>query len=87
MADYDNTFTSGDQQGQASMKIAKPDLSIGDNIRYISHATGFGESGSGWVKQTGCENNPTPQEPCVTDPYFSFMFEIVNSGTETVGTF
>jgi len=87
LADYDNTFTSGDPEGQASMKIAKPDLSIGDNVRYISHATGFGESGSGWVKQTGCENNPTPQEPCVTDPYFSFMFEIVNSGTETVGTF
>ncbi len=76
-SDYDNTFTSGDSDGQATMVIAKPDLSIGSDVRYISHATGFGESGVGWVKKTGGSD----------DPYFSFMFEVVNSGTETVGSF
>ena len=76
-SDYDNTFTSGDSDGQATMIIAKPDLSIGSDVRYISHATGFGESGVGWVKKTGGDD----------DPYFSFMFEVVNSGTETVGSF
>ena len=76
-SDYDNTFTSGDSDGQATMIIAKPDLSIGSDVRYISHATGFGESGVGWVKKTGGED----------DPYFSFMFEVLNSGTETVGSF
>ena len=75
-SDYDNTFTSGDSDGQATMIIAKPDLSIGSDVRYISHATGWGESGVGWEKKTGEE-----------DPYFSFMFEVMNSGTETVGTF
>ena len=74
-SDYDNTFTSGDSDGQATMIIAKPDLSIGSDVRYISHATGFGESGVGWVKKTG------------GDEYFSFMFEVINSGTETVGSF
>ena len=74
-SDYDNTFTSGDSDGQATMIIAKPDLSIGSDVRYTSHATGFGESGVGWVKMTG------------DDEYFSFMFEVVNSGTETVGSF
>ena len=76
-SDYDNTFTSGDSDGQATMIIAKPDLSIGSDVRYISHATGFGESGVGWVKKTGGDD----------DPYFSFMFEVINSGTETVGSF
>jgi hypothetical protein len=76
-SDYDNTFTSGDSDGQATMVIAKPDLSIGSDLRYISHATGFGESGVGWIKKTGGSD----------DPYFSFMFEVVNSGTETVGSF
>ena len=75
-SDYDDTFTSGDSDGQATMIIAKPDLSIGSDVRYISHATGWGESGVGWEKKTGGE-----------DPYFSFMFEVMNSGTETVGTF
>ena len=76
-ADYDTTFTSGDSDGQATMIIAKPDLSIGSDVRYISHATGWGESGGvGWEKKTGDG-----------DPYFSFMFEVLNSGTETVGTF
>jgi len=76
-SDYDNTFTSGDSDGQATMIIAKPDLSIGSDVRYISHATGWGESGVGWEKKTGGGE----------DPYFSFMFEVLNSGTETVGTF
>jgi hypothetical protein len=73
-SDYDNTFTSGDSDGQATMIIAKPDLLFGD-VRYTSHATGFGESGVGWVKKTG------------GDPYFSFMFEVLNTGTESVGSF
>jgi hypothetical protein len=60
------------------MIIAKPDLSIGWDIRYTSHATGEGQSGSGWVKKT-CGGGD--------DAYFSFMFEVLNSGTETVGTF
>jgi hypothetical protein len=85
-SDYDNTFTSGDSDGQATMIIAKPDLSIGSNVRYISHATGWGESGVGWEKKTGCEGT-TSGNDCVNDPYFSFMFEVLNSGTETVGTF
>ncbi len=75
-SDYDNTFTSGDSDGQATMIIAKPDLLIGNDVRYISHATGWGESGVGWEKHTGED-----------DPYFSFMFEVLNAGTETVGTF
>ena len=86
-SDYDNTFTSGDSDGQATMIIAKPDLSIGSDVRYISHATGYGESGAGWVKKTGCENNPAGLEECVTDEYFRFMFQVENTGTETVGTF
>ena len=76
-SDYDNTFTSGDSDGQATMVIAKPDLTIGSDVRFISHATGWGESGAGWEKKTGGGE----------DPYFSFMFEVLNSGTETVGTF
>ena len=83
--DYDNTFTSGDSDGQATMIIAKPDLSIGSDVRYVSHATGFGESGQGWVKMTGCTSGSG--DDCENDPYFSFMLEVINSGTETVGTF
>ena len=86
-SDYGNTFTSGDSDGQATMIIAKPDLSIGSDVRYISHATGFGESGAGWVKKTGCENNPAGNTPCENDEYFRFMFQVENTGTETVGTF
>ncbi|OIR21726.1 MAG: hypothetical protein BEU01_00185 [Marine Group III euryarchaeote CG-Epi4] len=86
-SDYDNTFTSGDSDGQATMIIAKPDLSIGSDVRYISHATGYGESGAGWVKKTGCVNNPAANNPCETDEYFRFMFQVENTGTETVGTF
>jgi len=86
-SDYDNTFTSGDSDGQATMIIARPDLSIGDDVRYISHATGFGESGAGWVKKTGCENNPSGKTECVEDNFFRFMFQVENTGTETVGTF
>ena len=86
-SDYDNTFTSGDSDGQATMIIAKPDLSIGSDVRYISHATGYGESGAGWVKKTGCVNNPAGNNPCETDEYFRFMFQVENTGTETVGTF
>jgi hypothetical protein len=86
-SDYDNTFTSGDSDGQATMIIAKPDLSIGSDVRYISHATGFGESGAGWVKKTGCVNNPSGNAPCENDEYFRFMFQVENTGTETVGTF
>ena len=71
-SDYDNTFTSGDSDGQATMIIARPDLSIGDDVRYISHATGFGESGAGWVKKTGCENNPSGKTECVEDNFFRF---------------
>jgi len=85
-SDYDGTFTAGAQEGQATMKIAKPDLSIGDS-QYTSHATGYGESGTGWVKQSGCTNNPTASVECEVDNYFRFMFEVVNSGTESVGTF
>ncbi|SVA83810.1 uncharacterized protein METZ01_LOCUS136664, partial [marine metagenome] len=69
-SDYDNTYTSGDSDGQATMIISKPDLSIGDNVRYISHATGWSESGVGWVKHSGGD-----------DPYFTFMFEVLNPGT------
>ena len=86
-SDYDNTFTSGDSDGQATMIIAKPDLSIGSDVRYISHATGYGESGAGWVKKTGCVNNPAGNNPCEKDEYFRFMFQVENTGTETVGTF
>mgnify|MGYP003325534449 FL=1 len=78
-ADYDNTFTScdGADHCTASMNIEKPDLQIGSDVRYIAAATGFGEQGSGWIKQTGGDD----------DPYFSFMFEVLNDGTETVGSF
>jgi len=85
-SDYDNTFTSGDSDGQATMIISKPDLSLGADVRYISHATGWGESGVGWVKKSGC-NAATTGDNCVEDNYFHFMFEVLNSGTETVGSF
>jgi len=85
-SDYDNTFTTGDSDGQATMIISKPDLSIGSDVRYISHATGWGESGVGWVKKSGCVGTATGDD-CVDDEYFHFMFEVINSGTETVGSF
>ena len=85
-SDYDNTFTTGDSDGQATMIISKPDLSIGSDVRYISHATGWGESGIGWVKKSGCQGTGTGDD-CVDDEYFHFMFEVINSGTETVGSF
>jgi len=85
-SDYDNTFTTSDSDGQATMIISKPDLSIGSDVRYISHATGWGESGIGWVKKSGCEGTATGDD-CVDDEYFHFMFEVINSGTETVGSF
>ncbi len=79
--DYDGTFTTGDSDGQATMIIAKPDLSINnEDVRYISHATGYGEGTSGWTKKTGGSGDDA-------DPYFSFMFQVENTGTETVGTF
>jgi len=76
-SDYDNTFASGDSDGQATLVIAKPDLLIGE-VRYTSHATGYSQSGQGWVKNSCGEEE---------DPYFSFMVEVLNTGTETVGTF
>ena len=86
-SDYDNTFTELDSDGQATMIIARPDLSIDtDTVKYTSHATGYGESGVGWVKKSGCEGSATGIN-CVEDPYFSFMFQVLNSGTETVGSF
>ena len=66
------------------MIIAKPDLSIGSDVRYTSHATGYGESGIGWEKKTGTWPHSQQWD---TDRYFHFMFEVVNSGTETVGSF
>ena len=77
-SDYDNTFTSGDSDGQATMIIAKPELSIGSDVRYISHATGYPQSGQGWVKNS-CGGDD--------DPYFSFMLQVENTGAETVGIF
>jgi hypothetical protein len=79
-SDYEDTFTSGDSDGQATLVISKPDLSIGDDVRYISHATGYGSSGVGWEKKTGGSGDDA-------DPYFSFMFQVLNTGTETVGNF
>ena len=79
-SDYEDTFTSGDSDGQATLVISKPDLSIGDDVRYISHATGYGSSGIGWEKKTGGSGDDA-------DPYFSFMFQVLNTGTETVGNF
>jgi hypothetical protein len=52
------------------------DQKAGSDVRYIAAATGYGEQGTGWTKQTGDG-----------DPYFSFMFEVLNDGTETVGSF
>ena len=75
--DYDNTFTSNDPNGQASLVIPKPELSIG-NFAFTSHATGASQSGQGWVKNSCVKNE---------GPYFSFMAEVLNTGTETVGTF
>jgi len=79
-SDYEETFTTGDSDGQATMIIAKPDLSIGSDVRYITQATGYGEGTSGWTKKTGGTGDDA-------DPYFSFMFQVENTGTETVGTF
>jgi len=76
-SDYHNTFTTEDLDGQATMVIAKPDILIG-NFWYTSHATGSGKTGQGWVKNS-CGG--------VEDPYFKFIVEIINTGTETVGTF
>jgi hypothetical protein len=81
-SDYDDTFTSGDSDGQATLVISKPDLSFGEDVRYISHATGYGSSGIGWEKTTGVGNGTGD-----SDPYFSFMFQVINTGTETVGNF
>ncbi|HIF37227.1 MAG TPA: hypothetical protein EYQ70_02305 [Marine Group III euryarchaeote] len=78
--DYENTFTSGDSDGQATLVISRPDLSIGEDIRYISHATGWGSSNIGWEKKSGGSGDDA-------DPYFSFMFQVINTGTETVGSF
>ena len=80
-SDYDDTFTSGDSDGQATLVISKPDLSLGEDVRYISHATGYGSSGVGWEKKTGGNDSAD------SDPYFSFMFQVINTGTETVGDF
>ena len=79
-ADYENTFTSGDSDGQATLVISRPDLSIGEDVRYISHATGYGSSNIGWEKKSGGSGDDA-------DPYFSFMFQVINTGTETVGSF
>jgi hypothetical protein len=78
--DYENTFTSGDPEGQATLVISKPDLYIGEDVRYISHATGWGSSNIGWEKKSGGSGDDA-------DPYFSFMFQVINKGTETVGSF
>ena len=79
-SDYENTFTSGDSDGQATLVISRPDLTIGEDIRYISHATGYGTDVTGWEKKTGGSGDDA-------DPYFSFMFQVINTGTETVGNF
>ena len=79
-SDYEDTFTTMDSDGQATLVISKPDLSIGEDVRYISHATGYGSSGIGWEKKTGGSGDDE-------DPYFSFMFQVLNTGTETVGNF
>jgi len=81
-SDYEDTFTELDSDGQATLVVAKPDLSFGEDIRYISHATGYGSSGVGWEKTTGVGNGTAD-----SDPYFSFMFQVINTGTDTVGNF
>ena len=76
--DYDHTFTSNDPYGQATLVIPQPDLSIGYYYSYTDHAIGHSPTGQGWVKNTCMKTD---------GPYYSFMFEVVNSGTQTVGTF
>jgi plastocyanin len=72
--DYDSTFTSGDPDGQATMTIDPPDLSIG-SYDYISHAIGQSGEGLGWSKTSG------------GDEYFHFRVEVLNTDTETIGAF
>ncbi|SVA05341.1 uncharacterized protein METZ01_LOCUS58195 [marine metagenome] len=73
--DYGSTFTEGDVEGQATMTIDPPDLKLGD-ASWITHAIGMSAgANSGWSKTSGGE------------PHFSFEVEVLNSGTETVGTF
>jgi hypothetical protein len=72
--DYDDTFTEGDADGQATMAIDKPDLMLGD-YSYVSHAVGYSVAGTGWSKRSG------------GDEYFTFRVEVRNAGTETVGSF
>ena len=73
--DYGSTFTEGDVEGQATMTIDPPDLKLGD-ASWITHAIGMSTgANSGWSKTSGGE------------PHFSFEVEVLNSGTETVGTF
>ena len=72
--DYDDTFTDGDADGQATMTIDKPDLKLGD-YSYVSHAVGYSVAGTGWNKRSG------------GDEYFTFRVEVLNAGTETVGSF
>ena len=71
--DYGNTFTEGDVEGQATMTIDPPDLRLGESS-WITHAIGMSQ-GSGWSKTSGGE------------AFFSFEVEVLNTGTETVGTF
>ena len=72
--DYESTFTSDDPDGQATMTIDPPDLSIG-SYDYISHAIGQNEEGFGWIKISG------------GDEYFHFRVEVLNTDTKTVGAF
>ncbi len=70
---YETLFTEGDSDGQATIIIPRPDLTIG-SFGYISHA--IGQSEGGYFEKTSGG-----------DEYFSFQVEVLNSGTETVGTF
>lgn len=63
-----------DADGQADMIIDKPDLSIG-SFSWTMSAFGYVADGQ-WVKQSGPEG----------DSLFHFEAEILNDGTETVGT-
>ena len=71
--DYGSTSTEGDVDGQATMTIDPPDLRLGE-ASWNTHAIGSSQGGS-WSKTSGEE------------PYFNFKVEVLNTGTETVGTF